>query len=321
MKDIKSVIVLVAVFLAALGFVCAALPDRRECVDHPLFPVRMPGYSISACDTKDLDAFNLETGKREKLYIEGRCTRLTYRAEDRARETSGLAMTRNYESAIKDLGGTILFMDNRRFVNGKIVKNGKEYWAQAEKGNGLIWLTVVEKTGLSRNIALPTNVFKTEAKTEAVGSSEPISDLQAQIKALEQKLNQTQQQVAMLSQVIKISGMDVEISAAKNLTVNAGAATKIKGGSDLELTSGVNLRMRSSAAASIQSASLSLKSDSVTSIEAAVGQFAASGVMEIKAPTIKLNKGTKPVATVGSSISAGGAAAQVMSGSASVFAE
>jgi hypothetical protein len=30
-------------------------------------------------------------------------------------------------------------------VNGKIVKDGKEIWAQVEKGNGKIWLTIVEQ--------------------------------------------------------------------------------------------------------------------------------------------------------------------------------
>jgi len=33
-------------------------------------------------------------------------------------------------------------------VNGNLTVDGKEVWAQAEKGNGKVWLRIVEKTAM-----------------------------------------------------------------------------------------------------------------------------------------------------------------------------
>jgi hypothetical protein len=123
--------------------------DAPGCTDHPLFPERMPDYTIEKCENKALDAFEFETGKREKTRIEGRVTRLTYRIDDRSKEASGLAVVRSYTSAITKLQGAVSYTDQTgsRIVNGKIGKDGKEFWVQAQKGNGKIWLTVVETAG------------------------------------------------------------------------------------------------------------------------------------------------------------------------------
>ncbi|MBI5583306.1 MAG: OmpA family protein [Deltaproteobacteria bacterium] len=140
-------------------------PDRKGCVDHPVFPTRMPGYSLSDCITKDFDAFDFETGKKDKTHVEGRRTKLTYRVEDRSKEPSGLAVVRNFENAIKSVRGTVLFIDTNRFVNGKMVKDGQEVWAQVEKGNGLIWLTVVEKGGMVQDIVANADAFGNDIRS------------------------------------------------------------------------------------------------------------------------------------------------------------
>jgi OOP family OmpA-OmpF porin len=165
-KKIKHVWITAVVFFISSGLASAVLPDKKGCFDHPVFPTRMPEYSIENCDTKDFDVFNFETGKKDKAGVEGRITRLTYRIEDRSREASGLAVVRNYENAIKSVQGTVLFIDknSNRFVNGKIVKDGKEIWAQVEKGNGKIWLTIVEKTGMAQDIMANANAFGNEIK-------------------------------------------------------------------------------------------------------------------------------------------------------------
>ena len=125
-KIIKHVWITAIVFFISFGLASAVSPDKKGCVDHPVFPTRMPGYSLTDCDTKDFDAFNFETGKKDKTGVEGRRTKLTYRIEDRSKEASGLAVVRNYENAINGVQGTVLFIDKNRFVNGKIVKDGKE---------------------------------------------------------------------------------------------------------------------------------------------------------------------------------------------------
>jgi len=57
---------------------------------------------------RTLRAFDFETGKRDKVNVEGRLTKIAYRMEDRSKESSGLAVVRNYENAIKSVRGLFL---------------------------------------------------------------------------------------------------------------------------------------------------------------------------------------------------------------------
>ena len=157
--------VFAAVLLVGSGLATAAELDKSGCADHPAFPSRMPGYHIKACETKEFDTFEFETGKREKAVAEGRRTRLTYVVEDRSKEPSGVAVVRNYQNAIQGVRGTILYASKDRFVNGKISSDGKEIWAQAEKGNGLIWLTIVEKKGMAQDIVASAEAFGNDLKS------------------------------------------------------------------------------------------------------------------------------------------------------------
>ena len=158
-KKVNPVWITILGLFFAFGLAGAAEVDKKGCADHPVFPTRMSGYIIRDCQTKDFDAFEFETGKREKNIVEGRRTKLTYWIEDRSKEPSALAIVRNYENAIKSVGGTVLFLDKDRFVNGKIVKDGKEIWAQVEKGGTQIWLTVVEKAGMAQEIVANADAF------------------------------------------------------------------------------------------------------------------------------------------------------------------
>ena len=165
MKKIKHVWLTVFVFLIASALASAQETDKKGCADHPVFPTRMSGYVIIDCQTKDFDAFEFETGKREKNVVEGRRTKLIYWIKDRSKEPSAIAIVRNYENAIKSVGGTVLFLEKSRWVNGKIVKDGKEIWAQAERGNGQIWLNIVEKAGMVQEIVANADAFGKDIKS------------------------------------------------------------------------------------------------------------------------------------------------------------
>jgi outer membrane protein OmpA-like peptidoglycan-associated protein len=144
----------------------AAEQDKKGCTDHPAFPKRMSGYFIADCETRDFDTFKFETkNPREKTAVEGRWTKITYRMFKDSKEASALAVVRNYENALKAAGGTVLFVDTNRWMNGKLVKDGKEIWAQAQKGNGLIWLNIVEKQGMVQEVVATADVFADGLKT------------------------------------------------------------------------------------------------------------------------------------------------------------
>jgi outer membrane protein OmpA-like peptidoglycan-associated protein len=127
--------------------------DYGTCKDHPLFPTRMPDYRISDCKIEEYGFYEFATAKPPLNRVEGKFTFIAYTyTGPRGSEPSSLAVVRNYESALQKIGGTIAFSDPRRWVNGKIVKDGQEIWAEIEKGNGKIWLRIVEKKAMEQYI-------------------------------------------------------------------------------------------------------------------------------------------------------------------------
>jgi OmpA-OmpF porin, OOP family len=155
---------LVVTLLLACGTALAAQPDKPGCTDHPLFPTRMPAYRIEACETKAFDSYAFSVAKGPKLVVEGKFTLITYTIDDRKNEPSGVAVVRNYENAITTIGGTVAASDPQRWVNGSVVVDGREVWFQADKGNGKIWLRVVEKQAMEQHVTADAASFGNDLK-------------------------------------------------------------------------------------------------------------------------------------------------------------
>ncbi len=145
---------LAAALLISLPAAAAQQRDAAGCKDHPLFPTRMPNYTIERCETKEFGVYEFFTkeGPRKPRPVEGKVTLITYRVDDRKDDRSGLEVVRNYENALTKVGGTIAAIEPQRRVNGSVVVDGKEVWAEAEKGNGKIWLRIVEKQAMAQTI-------------------------------------------------------------------------------------------------------------------------------------------------------------------------
>lgn len=165
MSGMKRVLLSVVCLLLLLSGSAMASNDKPGCVDYPLFPTRMPAYWLSDCTSKDFDQYEFFTTKGPKHREEGKFTLLTYRIDDRKNEQSGLAVVRNYENALKKIGGTIAAIEPQRRVNGKVVVDGREFWVEAEKGNGLIWLRIIEKTTMRQHIVADAASFGNDLKS------------------------------------------------------------------------------------------------------------------------------------------------------------
>lgn len=150
----------VLVALLASGSALAVKPDKPGCKDHPLFPTRMPNYSLSACEVKEFASqpFKLQKGKTHA--VEGKYTFLTYSVDDRKDDQTGEAVVRNYENALKKIGGTVADSVPNWWVNGSVVVDGKEVWAEAERGNGKIWLRIVEKQAMTQHVVADAATFR-----------------------------------------------------------------------------------------------------------------------------------------------------------------
>lgn len=144
--------ILMAMLLVLAIPAAAQQKDAAGCKDDPMFPVRMPAYRIEKCETKAFASYDFFTAKGPKRAVEGEFTFITYTVDRREDDRSGIEVVRNYENALKKIGGKIRDSDPQRWVNGSVVVDGKEVWAQAEKGNGKIWLRIVRKQAMSQII-------------------------------------------------------------------------------------------------------------------------------------------------------------------------
>jgi outer membrane protein OmpA-like peptidoglycan-associated protein len=158
--------------LPALVLLCsspvAALAQQKDaagCEDHPLFPTRMPKYRIEKCETRDFNFVDFKLPKAKKTRVEGKVTLISYSVSDGRDDRSGLEVVRNYENALRKIGGKIQASDPVRWVNGSVVVDGREVWAEAEKGNGKIWLRIVEKQAMAQTIVADAAALGNDLKS------------------------------------------------------------------------------------------------------------------------------------------------------------
>jgi OmpA-OmpF porin, OOP family len=165
MKKSPLIGLILGLILSSAG-IAAQQADYKDCQDHPLFPTRMPEYRISDCKVEDFGVYEFFVTKGPKIPVEGKFTFITYSyTGPRANEPSALAIVRNYENAIKKVGGQILQIVPTWWVNAKIVKDGRETWVQVERGNGKIWLRIVEKKEMAQIIEADAAAFSNDLKT------------------------------------------------------------------------------------------------------------------------------------------------------------
>jgi outer membrane protein OmpA-like peptidoglycan-associated protein len=237
-----------ALLLAPLLASSALAADKAGCKDHPLVPNRMPGYSIQECKSEEFGVFQFESTSRGKRpSYEGRTTVIRYRVDDRKQEPSPAAVVRNYENAITQAGGTVL--DHSAFWTiGKLSSGGRDAWIQAMKGNGLIWLRVVEKEAMKQyvqadaaamssglaatgHVALYGIFFDTGSavvKPESRPALEEIAKLLASAPALKLEVVGHTDMTGGLDANMKLSQVRAE-SVVKALTTDHGvAATRLR---------------------------------------------------------------------------------------------
>ena len=157
------ILVLAAMCFSVLG---VHAQDRAGCKDHPLIPTRMPEYSLTDCKVEEFGVYNFKQQRGKTLPVEGKYTFLTYSFTGaRASEPSPTAVLRNYENAIKKVGGTVVESFPNYWVNAKLVKDGAEVWIEAERGNGKIWLRFVEKKAMEQVIQADAAAFGNDIQT------------------------------------------------------------------------------------------------------------------------------------------------------------
>ena len=146
----------IVVFMALMVFAffaprLAAQEDEAGCKDHPMFS-RMKSFHITGCES-NFDAVEFSLDEEKTQTVEGQKSKITYTLNDDATAPSPLQIRRNYQNAVKQLGGALVY-ESDNYASYKIVKNGKEIWLKLDIYNngGVYDLTVLEKGEMTQEV-------------------------------------------------------------------------------------------------------------------------------------------------------------------------
>ena len=127
--------------------------DEEGCRDHPLL-TRFPNFYISDCEEKEYDRVDDFLDKEGNyVELEGKVTRISYWLKDDFPMPGELKIIRNFENAIKKIGGVVI-REERDDVYLKLEKGGRTYWIMVDISNNSKHydLTIVEETELEQEI-------------------------------------------------------------------------------------------------------------------------------------------------------------------------
>ncbi len=130
MKRLVSLLGLTILILTSISL--AQETDKEGSKDHSLLS-RIPNYYISDQIIKDFDVFTSPYIDKDNVW-EGKFTQTNYSAKEGTKELSFIQIVRNYENAVKKLGGKTLLSDGRVY-HGKIEKNKAVTYVSAEAFN------------------------------------------------------------------------------------------------------------------------------------------------------------------------------------------
>lgn len=152
--------------LVLFGIVLSTAPavfaqqDVEGSTDHPLLS-RMPGFYIGEYTGHDFDSYEsgyIDTGKDHVW--EGKYTNISYYLKEGSPEPSMTAIVRNYENAVKKIGGTVIAKGDR-YVEAKVQKNGGTTYVHVEAFNdgSLYNVIIVESKAMEQSVVADANAL------------------------------------------------------------------------------------------------------------------------------------------------------------------
>ncbi|MBL8919387.1 MAG: OmpA family protein [Myxococcaceae bacterium] len=141
-----------------LSHIAVAQEDGEGCKDHPQIS-RFPGFRLDSCTVNDFSSYEFEVGPDKTAVKEGRYWDLGYWLKDDAKQPSPLEVARNYENAVKKLGGKKLYqnVDQSGGVVSYMMPLGKsERWFQinlANAGNAVTF-HIIEVAAMEQKVEM-----------------------------------------------------------------------------------------------------------------------------------------------------------------------
>lgn len=148
--------------IVMMGSPAFADQDNEGCKDHPAF-TRMPGYWIHSCDQKQFDTHDFITAEGKTTPVEGQLWQITYYPnEDLITKPSEIQILRNFENAVKEQGGSVVFQDATSGTY-MLTKDGKEIWIDLRaEFTGKYWFHIVQRDAMQQDIVAKAEVLSSD---------------------------------------------------------------------------------------------------------------------------------------------------------------
>jgi len=158
----KSVYLILSLFffLPLTGISQAPQQDVKGSKDHPLIS-RMPDFWISEYKESEYDSYKFISADKKPLIIEGHKYSILYKLNTGASDPGALKVLRNYQDALKKIGGKVLLDDTFNKLSTILVqKDGKETWIEVRCYSGIMFrLSIVEREIMKQEIVADANAM------------------------------------------------------------------------------------------------------------------------------------------------------------------
>jgi OOP family OmpA-OmpF porin len=146
-----------------------AQEDREGSKDHPLFS-RMDNFYIENYEEMKFGQADFRDEKGQEIKVEGKIYKIDYAIKEGFTPPSGLQVIRNYENAIKKIGGVKVYEDGEYEIWLKLDKTGKTFWVYVDSWHGggkgeTYGLTIVEQEKMSQEVVADAKSLMNEIKT------------------------------------------------------------------------------------------------------------------------------------------------------------
>ena len=188
------------------SFPAFAENDKEVCKNHPLLTNKISGYYIYDCPNNDYGQETILNEKGEEKIVSGKKTVLIYSLNTNEKGKSSVFITKNYQEAIKKIGGKIKSTNYGSTASDlQIIKGDKEIWVKVAtylgegtpENTGQYIVTVIEKEGMKQEIVAKDILsdIKSNGKIALyikfdTGKSEPKSESEPIIKEMAKILKQ-----------------------------------------------------------------------------------------------------------------------------------
>jgi OOP family OmpA-OmpF porin len=127
--------------------------DIKGSKDHPMIS-RMPDFWISEYKENEYDSYKFIGADKKPLIIEGHKYSILYKLNSGASDPGALKVMRNFQEALKKIGGKIILDDTFNKMSTIVVnKDGKETWIEVRCYSGIMFrLSIVEREIMKQEI-------------------------------------------------------------------------------------------------------------------------------------------------------------------------